>query len=298
VQLHTNLYNMSEAPKFNFGVTPTTSGSTGSSLFGTANNAGRGGSLFGSENKKTDGTGFSFGGFGNPPATSKPEEKKNSLFGSAPSGATGSSGGLFGQQGGGSPFSGFRLNDNQKADESKSTGNTPSLFGGGFGNNLQTPAKTTAPTSSGANQTSGLFGASTGGAPNSIFGNASSASSGSTTPAPATSAPTFSFGGPSTTPAGPPPSNAFGASSGNTGGLFGNSSGQQGGGLFGQKQGQQAQATTTASSSSSQPATTTIPSATREEQEMAASSATSLQGLDLQSFRVSTSHQKPQMIPL
>jgi nuclear pore complex protein Nup62 len=243
---------MSEAPKFSFGGPPTTSGSTGSPLFNTANNTGSGGSLFGGGNTKTDGSSFSFSGFGTPPTASKPEEKKSSLFGSAPDGGSGS---LFGQQGGGSTFPGFKLNDNQKPNESKSTGNHPSLFSGGFSSNLQTPAKTTATTSPGANQTSGLFGASTGGAP-SIFGNPSSTPSGVTTPAPATSAPAFSFGGPSTTPAGPPPSNTFGTGTGTSGGLFGNTTAQQGGGLFGQKQGQQAQQTTTASTSSGQPATT------------------------------------------
>ena len=247
---------MTEPPKFNFGGAPTTSGSTGSSLFGTANNTGGGGSLFGGANNKTDGSGFSFGALGKTPESSKPEAQKNSLFGSAPGGSS-SSGSLFGQTGGGSSFSGFNANEHQIPADSKSTGNTPSMFGGGFGNNLQTPAKTTAPSSPGAIQTSGVFGASTGGAPNSIFDSTPSASPVSMNPAPATSATTFSFVGQSTTPAGPPPSNTFGTGTGTSGGIFGNSTGQQGGGLFGQKQGQQVQSTNTASSSNSQPAPTT-----------------------------------------
>ena len=203
----------SDPPKFSFGTPRTTSGSTGSSLLALPATLQAEGVFSAVETTRLVA-----------PASHSvvseirlrvrsQKEKKNS-FRHRTRWWLGSSGSLFGQQGGGSPFSGFKLNENQKTDESKSTGNTPSLFSGGFGNNLQTPAKTTAPTSPGANQTSGLFGASTGGAPSSIFGNTSSASSGSTTPAPATSAPTFSFGGPSTTPAGPPPSNAFGTGTG------------------------------------------------------------------------------------
>ncbi|KAI9719277.1 MAG: hypothetical protein M1812_003607 [Candelaria pacifica] len=230
-------------PKFNFGNTAETSGS--SNPASTSSNGGTG-SLFGSTSNSAAPPGSTL--FGNLNSTSGGSQPTSLFGGGGGSSSPAQAPPLFGGQSSGGNAFGGGANSTSTGFSFPTSNTAPAL-----GNN-SAPNNTSAPTPPGQTTASNLFGGEGGGeggrggggansSGTNIFGglgsnNTNSVPTGSTTPATNKSGTGFSFGN-STTPAGPPPATNPAGSSGNA---FSFNKPQQPSALFGNPQATQTSA--------------------------------------------------------